>query len=130
MRKLLLVFGAGALGGLISCLITWQFGVMGVNRALGVAIAPGLTLNWLYPHIVWGGLWGLMFLLPALRSRLLAQTLFLALFPALVQLFIIYPYHTNAGLAGLKLGTLTPVLVYFFCWVWALATAVSLRLSR
>lgn len=130
MRKLLLVFGAGALGGLISSLIAWQFGVMGVNRALGVAIAPHLTLNWLYPHIVWGGLWGFLFTLPVLRSRLLAQTLVFGLFPALAQLFIFYPYYTNAGLAGLKLGTLTPVLVYFFCWVWALATAVALRLSR
>src|SRR5690625_7380865 len=95
MRKLLLVFGAGALGGLISCLITCQFGVMGVNRALGVAIASGLTLNWLYPHFVWCGLWGLMFLLPALRSGLLAQALFLALFPALVRLMSIYPSLTN-----------------------------------
>jgi hypothetical protein len=130
MRKLLLVFGAGALGGLVSSLLVWQFGYMGVNRALGVAIAPDLTLNWLYPRIVWGGLWGFLFILPILRSRLLAQSLVFALFPALAQLFIFYPYHTNAGIAGLNLGMLTPVLVFFFSWIWALSTAVALRLSR
>jgi hypothetical protein len=31
-----------------------------------VAIAPALKLSWLYPRIVWGGLWGLVFVFPFL----------------------------------------------------------------
>ena len=34
----------------------------GVTALFGVAIAPTLTPTWLYPRIVWGGLWGFLFL--------------------------------------------------------------------
>lgn len=130
MRKLLAVFGAGSLGGLANSLVVWLFGLYGVNQALGVAIAPGLSPEWLYPRIVWGGIWGFLFLLPVLNNRLLAQSFVLSLFPTLVQLFVVFPYQTNAGVAGLNLGMLTPALVIFFNWVWALVAAIALRLGR
>ncbi|MGD8177124.1 hypothetical protein [Marinimicrobium sp. ARAG 43.8] len=130
MKKILMTFGAGALGGLGKCLVMWLFGLYGISQMLGVSIAPGLSAHWLYPHIVWGGLWGFLFLLPVLHGRLLPQTLVLSLFPTLVQLFVIYPYQTRYGIAGLGLGTLTPVLVWFFNWVWALVAAIALRMAR
>lgn len=130
MRKLLLVFSAGALGGLANSLVVWLFGFYGISQALGVAIAPGLSPEWLYPRVVWGGLWGFLFLLPVLRSQILAQSFVLSLFPTIVQLFVVFPYKTSAGIAGLELGMLTPVLVVFFNWVWALVAAIALRLGR
>lgn len=130
MRKLLLVFAAGALGGLVNSLVVWQFGVLGISQSLGVAIAPGWSPHWLYPRIVWGGLWGFLFLLPLLNNQLLAKSFILSLFPTIVQLFVVFPYQTNAGVAGLGLGTLTPLLVLFFNWVWALAAAIALRMAR
>ena len=60
----MLAFSAGALGGLANSLAVWLFGALGITLALGVGIAPGLTPAWLYPRIVWGGLWGFLFLLP------------------------------------------------------------------
>lgn len=130
MRKLLMVFAAGALGGLANSLVVWQFGVLGLNQALGVSIAPALTPEWLYPRVVWGGLWGFLFLLPILNSQLLAKSFILSLFPTMVQLFLVFPYQTNHGIAGMGLGALTPLLVVFFNWVWGLAAAIALRLAR
>ena len=68
-----LAFSAGALGGLANSLFIWILGVAGVTAALGVAIAPELTAGWLYPRLVWGGLWGALFLLPLRTDSLLLR---------------------------------------------------------
>ena len=64
MRNLSLVFAAGCWGALWNSLAVWVFGALGIAPALGVHIAPALTPAFLYPRLVWGGLWGLLFLLP------------------------------------------------------------------
>lgn len=130
MNKLLLFFAAGCVGGLINSLTVWQFGSLGITQQFGVSIAPGLSPAWLYPRIVWGGLWALLFILPFLQSRLFLKASILSVFPTLVQLFIIFPYKTHKGFAGLELGLLTPVFVFFFNWVWGMATAITLKLAR
>ena len=66
MKNLLICFSAGCLGGLANSFVVWQFGEQGIARLLGVSIAPTLTPAWLYPRIVWGGIWGLLFILPFL----------------------------------------------------------------
>lgn len=128
-RNALLYFGAGTFGALISSLVVWQFGQQGINQALDVAIAPSLTTYWLYPRLVWGGLWGLLFLLPLAKGSIYARGLVLSLIPTLIQLFFIFPYHEHYGVAGLELGVLTPLLVLFFNMVWGLATAIAVKLS-
>ena len=127
MKKALLVFSAGALGALISSLVVWLFGRYGVSQSLGVALAPSLSGYWLYPRIVWGGLWGFLFLLPWLRGKTVSRGLLLSLVPSGVQLFIIYPYHEFHGFAGLEMGLLTPLLVLFFNAVWGLTASVTLK---
>ncbi|MGD9310945.1 MAG: hypothetical protein PVG51_17510, partial [Desulfosarcina sp.] len=61
MKKLLVCFSAGCLGALANSLVLWQFGELGLARLFGVAMAPSLSAGWLYPRIVWGGIWGLLF---------------------------------------------------------------------
>ena len=58
--------------------------------------------------IVWGGIWGFLFILPFLNSKPISKGTLLSLFPTIVQLFIIFPYFANKGVAGIKLGALTP----------------------
>ena len=128
-RNALLFFAAGTLGALVNSLVVWAFGRYGINQSLGVAIAPSLTTYWLYPRLVWGGLWGLLFLLPLVKGSIYWRGLVLSLVPTLVQLFIIFPYHSYHGIAGLELGLLTPALVLVFNAVWGLATAISIKLS-
>lgn len=130
MKKLLIVFAAGCVGALANSLTVWLFGDMGISHSLGVAISPPLSPTWLYPRIVWGGLWGLLFALPFLQTRLFWKGTLLSLLPTAVQLFIIFPFKAHKGIAGLELGLLTPLLVLFFNWVWGIATALTIKLAK
>jgi hypothetical protein len=121
-KKISLVFAAGCLGGLLNSLAVWIFGAFGITAALGVKIAPALSAPWLYPRLVWGGIWGLLFLLPLLQRRILAQGLIFSLGPTLVQLFVVLPMKANKGVMGLDLGLLTPVFVFFFNAIWGVGS--------
>ena len=126
----MIYFGAGCLGALANSLTVWLFGELGITRNFEVAIAPSLSSAWLYPRIVWGGIWGLLFALPLLQSKLIRKGSLLSLFPSAVQLFVVFPYKANKGMAGLELGLLTPVFVIFFNWVWGVVTALAIKFSK
>jgi len=126
-RTLSLAFAAGVVGGLANSLAAWASGAYGVSQALGVSLAPDFTLAWLYPRLVWGGLWGLLFALPLPRPRGLALGLLLGLAPAAYQLFVVFPQR-GGGLLGLEHGALTPVLVLVFTGIWGITAALWLRL--
>lgn len=121
------VFSAGAFGGVVASLVVWYFGEKGVTAALGVKIAPNLSAHWLYPWIVWGGLWGMLFLLPLMRRSVFLRGLLLSIGPALAYLFYIFPFVMGKGVWGFRLGLLTPFFVVFFSAVWGLSSAVWLR---
>ncbi len=129
MKNALTVFGAGCLGGLIMCVVMWLFTRYGITQSLNVNLPGSVSPNWMYPRIVWGGLWGLLFLLPIFSGSLFARSFVIALIPTLIQLFVFFPYYEGKGIAGLSLGILTPFLVFFFFWVWSLVTAITLRIS-
>ncbi len=130
MKQLLVCFSAGCLGALANSLLAWQFGQLGVTRWAGVAMAPTLSPAWLYPRLVWGGIWGLTFLLPVFKTRFLLKGTLLSLLPTAVQLFFIFPYQTSRGIMGLGLGMWTPALVFVYNWVWGIVTAATIRYSR
>ncbi len=126
-KKLSLVFAAGCFGGFLNSLAVWVFGVAGITSALGVKIAPQLSAPWLYPRLVWGGIWGLLFLLPLMQKRFLYRGLVFSLGPTIVQLFIVFPMKANKGVMGLDLGLFTPLFVLVFNAIWGLGSAVWLR---
>ena len=130
MKKLLVFFAAGCAGALANSLALWLLGHFGITHAMSISIAPKLTPAWLYPRIVWGGIWGIGFVLPILESRLLAKGSVLSLFPTLVQLFIVFPYKAHKGIAGIELGILTPVLVLFLNWVWGFTAALTIKSAK
>ncbi|RME14233.1 MAG: hypothetical protein D6797_09300 [Bdellovibrio sp.] len=102
-----------------------------ISSFLGVKIAPALTPEFLYPRIVWGGLWGLIFLLFNYKSMNLWWTAFLAsLGPSLVQLAIVFPFKAHKGFGGLELGTLTPVLVLIFNFIWGVVAVKFIRTAE
>jgi len=127
--KLGLVFSAGAAGALANSLTVWLFGWLGVTTALGVAITPHLSPGWLYPRIVWGGLWGILFLLPIADRRPILKGLLISMGPTLVQLLIIFPFKASKGFGGIELGLLTPLFVVLFNAVWGLVAVAILRWS-
>jgi hypothetical protein len=100
----------------------------GPQRRLGIQDGPGLDPMWIYQHLVWGGLWALLFFLPLKGSYYLRGALY-SLAQTLVQLLVIFP-KMGKGVWGLELGYMAPVLVTFFGVIWGLATAFWLQFSR
>ena len=125
-RRITLVFAAGCLGGLLNSLAVWFLGATGITTLFGVAISPTLTPSWLYPRIVWGGLWGFLFLGNSWTKNSLYRCLIYGLFPTFVQLSIVFPLSTR-GFMGVGLGRLTPIFVLFFNSVWAISTGLWLK---
>lgn len=130
MTRLALVYAAGTLGGLANSLALWLFGYYGFNETLEVDIHPELTAAWLYPRLVWGGLWGLLFLPRVLVNNVVQRAFLLSLGPTLVQLLIVFPHKLGLGYGGVELGQLTPAVVVVANLIWALITALSLRMMR
>jgi len=125
-------FCAGLLGALINSLAAWQAGVLGLTGMLGVSLTPHWSLAWLYPRLVWGGLWGLAYFFTVAstgaRHGWIRKGLLISLLPSAYQLFVVFPYHTPHGIAGLHLGTLTPLVVLLLNAVWGAATGLFARL--
>jgi len=130
VRRLGMVFSAGALGGLVNSLAVWFFGAKGITASLGVNMAPHLTASWLYPRIVWGGIFGALFLVPVLRGSIFWRGLLWSLGPTAVQLLVVFPTKAGKGMMGFELGTLTPVFVLFFNFVWGFFAALWLTATR
>jgi hypothetical protein len=127
LKKISLAFSGGVFGGLVNSVAAWLFGQLHLNAALGVALSPTFTPGWLYPRLVWGGLWGLLFATPLFRSRGLSRGLWLSLGPTLAAFFWFLPHAAGKGYFGLKMGSLTPVVVLVLNGVWGLAAAAWLR---
>ncbi len=123
-------FAAGCFGGFLNSLIVWLFGYYHITYLLGVKLSPSLSLPWLYPRIIWGGLWGFLFLLPLRGGSSIRNGLLLSLGPTVVQLFVVFPFKAGKGLMGMDLGTLTPVLVLIFNAFWGVAAALWLKMAR
>ncbi|MEJ2655881.1 MAG: hypothetical protein P8012_01635 [Desulfobacterales bacterium] len=130
MKKLLIYFAAGCLGGLANSLVVWAFGAYGITSHFGVAIAPALKPAWLYPRIVWGGIWGFVFVLPFLNNKLITKGAIISIFPTLVQLLVVFPLKAHKGNFGLDLGMLTPVFVILFNLVWGIVAGFAIKISR
>jgi len=127
-KKLSIFFSAGCLGGLLNSIEVWMVGLLGISTGLGVQIAPDLSPEWLYPRVVWGGIWGVLFFIPVLNTRPFAKGILFSLPLSLVQLFVVFPLKLNKGILGLELGMLTPAFVIVSNVVWGLGAAYWLRL--
>lgn len=116
-------FAAGCIGGLANSIAVWGMGKMGLTAAMGVQIKPAWTPAWLYPRLVWGGLWGFLFLLPWMQDSFLGRGVIYSLAPTLVVLFIVFPMQAKKGAMGLQLGTLTPLFALIVNAIWGIAAA-------
>ena len=130
LRRASIFFAAGAVGGLANGLCVWFLGSAGVTAALGVSISPALTPAMLYHRVVWGGIWGLAFLLPLAVSSALLRGALYSLGPTFVQLFIVFPERAHKGMMGLELGTLTPLFVLLFNAVWGITAMLWLVAAK
>ncbi len=122
-----LTFAAGCIGGLANSVAVWGMGQAGLTAAMGVQIKPAWTPAWLYPRLVWGGLWGFLFILPWMPGSILVRGVLYSLGPTAVVLFLVFPMQAKKGMMGLQLGALTPLFALIVNAVWGIATAGWLR---
>jgi hypothetical protein len=130
IKTLSLVFVAGCLGGLVNSILMWFLGAVGFTAALGVQLAPQLTAPWLYQRLIWGGIWGGLFLLPLRNLSYPVRGLLYSLGPSLAAGFLVLPWQAHKGVLGLQLGYLTPVFVLVYNAVWGLAAGLWLQLVQ
>lgn len=103
-RSASLAFTAGALGALANRILIWVLGVMAVVPPTHFGFpVPMPTKLWLYTAIVWGGLWGFLFLIPW-RASWWLRGIVLGFGPSLGVWLVIYPYVAHAGFFGLSHG--------------------------
>ncbi|ABA89671.1 hypothetical protein Pcar_2432 [Syntrophotalea carbinolica DSM 2380] len=122
-RSLLCVcFCAGLLGALANSSVTWLAAKLGLPQWCGVDLVPQWTAAWIYPRLLWGGLWGLVFFMtvgsPRSRTQWVRKGLWVSVLLSAWQLFYIYPNRTAFGVLGLGLGTLTPLFILFYNLIW------------
>jgi hypothetical protein len=129
LTRLSLTFAAGTFGALVNSVALWAAGEQGLTQAIGVSLAPALTLAWLYPRLVWGGFWGALFLLPVPRSTWWVRGLVFSLAPTACALLVLFPDSRHFGLLGLAAGKLTPLVVAIANAVWGVAAAWWLRMT-
>jgi hypothetical protein len=127
LRDMSLTYAAGSLGALANSLALWVFGVLSITGFLGVKLAPTLTPAFLYQRLVWGGLWGFLFLLPFWVNSPFLRGIVYSAGPTLVQLLVVFPFLAKKGTFGLQLGTLTPLFVIFFNIIWWITAAYWLH---
>lgn len=113
-RKSAVAYAAGAVGALANS------GALQVLRALRTDTGiPPASAAWLYPRLVWGGIFGLLFVLPLLPGRPLVKGLLLSLAPSVARLTLFAP----VGGVG---GPLAVAMVFLFNAIWGVATAYAL----
>ncbi len=117
-----LIFAAGCFGGLAKGLLAWACGASGLNALLGSQFTPLLNAQWVYAHVVWGGIWAMLFLLPLRGLSVYGLGILYSLPQTVISLLVMFP-KMGRGLMGLQLGYSTPLLVVFFGFVWGVATA-------
>ncbi|RMD75934.1 MAG: hypothetical protein D6820_13685 [Lentisphaerae bacterium] len=132
LKRCVQCFGSGFLGGLASSFCFILFERTGLLRSLGVAYVPGVVLRtyrergelpWLYENLFLASIFGLLFLLPWVKSPQTHRGMVYALVPIALDLLYVLPTH-GYGLFGLKLGGFTFAFVFLLHAIWGLV-AVS-----
>ncbi len=129
LSRLSICFAAGCAGAVVNSLAVWGAGELHLTSRMAVKLAPAFTYEWLLPRVLWGGLWGLLFLLPLLPKRsIFLRGLMLSLAPTLAQLFYFFP-ESGHGMMGQSLGQMTPLFVLLANAVWSITAAWWIRQS-
>jgi len=129
IQRAAIYFAAAALGGLCVVLTAWAFGRYGIADIFGVKIKPQLAKGLIYKQVVWGGLWGFIFLLPFRFRFWWIKGLVLTLAPVIAALVYFIPARGGAMFA-LHAGALAPVYIYLINIPWGLVTAFLGRMLK
>ena len=131
LSKIFHAMAAGATGGMLQSGIILLVGKLGFFNLLGLPLSFDFNLVWFYQRITWGGLWGLLFLVPLLgRVPHWQRGVAVGVFPALATSLLFLPFKDVHGWFGLNLGAMMPVVVFVFGILWGVISGALLDLVR
>lgn len=120
-----MAFTSGAVGALINTFAFWAVIGFGIASFMGVHIGLGsgaeIKAN-LYQQLVWGGIWGFLFVLPFMDNNWFCKGMIIGALPSLVTLLYLMP-HSGAGMWGTNLGNMTFVVVFFLNFIWGVVAS-------
>ena len=130
-QRMSLAFTAGAIGAVANVVFVAILAALGITAMLGIESPRPPMPGFLYKQVVWGGLWGLLLVLPLLRGNWWLRGLVLGFFASLAAMLIFLPQiHMPAGAPfaspgqfGLGWGEMMPLLILVANSVWGLAAA-------
>lgn len=122
LRKVSGAYTGGVAGALVALGVFWLLGRAGVTGRFDILLRVDLTPAALYRQVVWGGIWGLLFLLPFWRGQPVRRGILFALAPVAAVLFRVFP-QWGKGYLGLKYGTFAPLLVLSLGLLWGTVAA-------
>lgn len=126
LKRLSAAYAGGTIGALIDSINIWALGHFGITAKLGVTMRPSLSGAWLYPRLVWGGLWMLLLVLPVAEKRPALRGMLISLLPSAMMLLVVFPQQ-GKGYYGLGYGLLTPLLVIGLNLLYGLIAAYWYR---
>ena len=126
IRKISSAFAGGALGGLVDSCNIWLVGKMGISDLVGLTMKPEFSASWLYPRMIWGGIWMLLLVLPLLRDKVLIRGCLFSLLPSAMMLFFVLP-GMGKGVLGLGFGSVTPFIVIGLNCIYGMVAALWYR---
>lgn len=122
IRRISSAYVGGVIGALIDSINIWILGKVGFTALIGVGMRPEFRPAWLYPRLVWGGIWGILLLLPFMKGRTVQRGMLMSLAPTAMVYFVMFP-EMGKGIFGLGFGLLTPVLVLLLNFIWGIAAS-------
>ena len=128
VRKISGAYTGGAIGALIDSVNIWILGATGITAMLGIGLKPKFAMAWLFPRLVWGGLWALLLIIPIMHGRTVIRGMLFSLAPSAMMLLVVFP-DMGKGMYGLKFGTLTPLLVIFLNFIYGIAASLWYKYS-
>lgn len=128
LKRLGAAYAGGTLGALVDSANIWALGYFGITARLGVSMKPEFHGAWLYPRLVWGGLWMLLLVLPVAEKRPALRGMLISLLPSAMMLLVVFPQQ-GKGYYGLGYGLLTPLLVIVLNLIYGLVAAYWYRMT-
>ena len=130
-KNLSIAFAAGALGGLLAGALLWLLIASGVAAAWHVHMVVPHRAHTIeemfYREMIWGGVFGLLMVLPILKSKWFIRGLVYALVPFLVMGLWIYPSIDGIGYFGVNIGHWAWALILIVYAFWGIVTALWYR---
>ena len=121
----------GALAALVTSVLIWVVTQSGLLLLLGIPLDQPLTTAWIYKRMIWGGIWGLLFLLPWLKAwPQRKRGLVWGVIPSLVTLLFFSPFYDGLGYLGLAWGWGWPVTIVVFNLLWGFLAGAWLDATK